>query len=238
MAFFQDTRPSREPFINAPSAVLWLIAAILAAHSVRVLLPEAWSEQVLETYAFIPARYSAAAMAAHGLQPTGIVQRIVPFLSYMFVHADFGHAGLNCLWLLAFGPVVARRWGPLKFLGLFFLCGVAAALLHLGVNWGDALPVIGASGAVSGLMAAGIRVLYGSRMPVLGEYRPLAPLHSRSVLLFTVTWVVVNMIAGVTNIGVTGNLAVVAWVAHLGGYFAGLFAVGLLDKRRIKVRSA
>jgi membrane associated rhomboid family serine protease len=238
MAFFQDTRPSREPFINAPATVLWLIAAILAAHVARVALPVDWSNQVLLTYAFVPARYSTAAFAGWGMHAAAWLGRIVPFVSYMFVHADFGHAGINCLWLLAFGPIVARRLGPVKFLAFFFLCGLAAAAVHLAVNWGDTLPVIGASGAISGLMAAGIRILYGSRVLAFGDYRPLAPVTSRSVIFFTVTWVAINIIVGVTNIGVTSQLAVIAWVAHLGGYFAGLFAVGLFDKPPLKVRSA
>ena len=233
MAFFQDTRPSREPFINAPATVLWLIAVILAAHVTRIALPPAWSDRILETYAFIPARYSAT-----GIQLAGLIGRILPFVSYIFVHADFGHVGINCLWLLAFGPIVARRLGPMKFLILFFLCGIAAAALHLAANWGDTLPVIGASGAISGLMAAGIRILYGSRTLVFGDYRPLAPVFSRAVVLFTVTWVAVNILVGVTNFGVTSQLAEVAWVAHLGGYFTGLFAVGLFDKPPLKVRSA
>jgi membrane associated rhomboid family serine protease len=237
MAFFQDTRPSREPFLRAPATVLWLIAVILAAHAIRVSLPSAWSEQVLQTYAFVPARYSAT-LPIHMPQLPGLLGKVVPFVSYLFVHADFGHAGINCLWLLAFGPVVARRLGPAKFLGLFFLCGVLAAVVHLAANWGDRLPVIGASGAISGLMAAGIRILYGSRSFLFGDYRPLAPVFSRSVLFFSATWVVVNIVFGVTNIGVTSQAAVVAWVAHLGGYFAGLFAVGLFDKPPLKVRSA
>ncbi len=238
MAFFQDTRPSREPFIRAPAIVLWLIAFIVVAHVTRIALPADWSEQVLQTYAFVPARYSAAALAGSGSEASGLIGRIVPFVTYLFVHADFGHAGINCLWLLAFGPIVSRRLGAMKFLVLFFLCGIAAAALHLAVNWGDALPVIGASGAISGLMAAGIRILYGSRTLGPGDYRPLAPVLSRSVILFSVTWVAVNILVGVTNFGVTSQLAEVAWVAHLGGYFTGLFAVGLFDKPPLKVRSA
>src|SRR5262245_60592167 len=99
MAFFQDTRPSREPFINAPATVLWLIAAILAAHIVRIALPPALAEHVLETYAFVPARYLPQAMTGAGLSVAAWAGRTVPFVSYMFLHADFTHAGINCLWL-------------------------------------------------------------------------------------------------------------------------------------------
>jgi membrane associated rhomboid family serine protease len=221
MAFFQENRGAREPFLNAPSAVLWLIALLLATHTARIFLPGNLPDDILERYAFIPARY---AMAAHqGVGSQGFLDLVVPFISYMLLHGDFTHVGLNSLWLLVFGPIVARRLGALRFVIFFVICGIAAALVHLAVYWGSPMAVVGASGGVSGLMGAGMRILYGR---MYGGPLGLAPVTSRPIVAFSAVWMLANVISGVLRIGVSDDLTLIAWVAHLGGYFAGLFLIG------------
>ena len=186
----------------------------------------AWINQ----FAFIPARYSPAFLSQHGIDPGSLFQRGLPFLSYMALHNDYTHLAINCLWLLAFGPIVARRFGPVLFLLFFVLCGVAAAATHLAFNWGSMEPVIGASGAISGLMAAGIRLLPTERPPWASAGPPaeasMLPLWSRQIILFSLVWVVLNIVAGVTGLGMGGEVGLIAWQAHLGGFAAGLVAVG------------
>src|SRR5262245_43570897 len=109
MAFLQDQRPSREPFLNAPATIFWLIGVLVATHVVRVSLPSSWSDYPVFECSFIPARYSEAALAATGLPAPGFVEQIVPFISYMFLHGDYVHLAINSVWLLAFGPIVAKR---------------------------------------------------------------------------------------------------------------------------------
>ena len=235
MAFFREAKPAREPFLTAPASVLGLIAVILAAHVARTLIPETLSDRILETYAFIPARYAAAAWAAQGGSPVSIWDGVVPFVSYMFLHADFLHVGVNCLWLLVAGTPVARRLGTLRFFTLFLVCGVLAAAAYLAVNWGLYGAAIGASGAVSGMMGAAIRIYYGDSMalPAANTVIPrLAPLFSMPILFFSAVWCVANVVAGITGLGTAGNVQAVAWEAHLGGYFAGLFLVGPFDAWR------
>ena len=231
MAFFQDKKPSREPFLNVPASILWLIGIILAAHAARVLVPVQWSREILFTYAFIPARYSFGGEAL-GFPPAGLFEQAIPFVSYMFLHADFAHVAINTLWLLAFGPAAIRRLGTVRFLLFFTLCGIAAAVAHLAVSPGSALPVVGASGAIAGLMAAGIRILYGRRNFVFGDRPALAPILSRPILFFTAIWTVVNIVVGLTGLGMGQAPALIAWVAHLGGYYTGLLTIGLFDARR------
>ena len=107
----------------------------------------------------------------------------MPFVSYMALHNDVTHLAVNSLWLLAFGPVVARRFGAGLFLLFFLICGVAGAATYLALNWGSPEPVIGASGAISGLMAAGLRLLPTMR-PSPGT-EPLLPALSRQVVMFS-----------------------------------------------------
>lgn len=219
MAFLQS-QPPREPFLHAPASVLWLIAFIVAAHVARVLSPEPVSDAILLHYGFVPARY---------VQGGSLLPLLIPFVSYNFLHADFVHLGVNCLWLLVFGPVVARRYGGALFLGFFLICGITGAAAYLALNWGSPDGVIGASGAISGLMGAAIRML---PWPGAARTRPLAPIFSRPVLLFSAFWVFTNFLIGITGFGAMGEIHQVAWQAHLGGYVAGLLLAGVFDRLR------
>ncbi|MGA7676085.1 MAG: rhomboid family intramembrane serine protease [Rhizomicrobium sp.] len=216
MAFLQS-EPPREPFLHAPASVLWLIGALVLAHVARVAAPAALSDDLLTQYAFIPARYGAS------FGTSGLFGLMAPFVSYMFLHADFVHLGVNCVWLLAFGPIVARRYGTMLFLLFFAVCGVAGAATYLAFDWGSPEGVIGASGAISGLMAAGIRMYPWPGSPMA---RPMAPIFSSPVLLFTGFWLVTNLLFGLTGIGTGGEIQQIAWQAHLGGYFMGLVLAG------------
>jgi len=239
--FFQDSRRPREPFFKAPAAVMWLIFALLATHVARTLAPLPWSDFLLEHFAFIPARYSASAAQVSGLPPPNILEQVLDFVSYMFLHGGFMHVVINSLWLLAFGPIVARRLGPARFLVFFLFCGALAAATHLAVYWGVAEEVVGASGGVCGLMAAGIRILYGhiysARDPATETRPPLAPMLFPPIIGFTIMWVLLNVIAGITGLGLTDDSTVIAWVAHLGGYFAGFFAINVFDRISVGERS-
>lgn len=225
MAFVPERRSSRQPLLNAPPIVLGLIAALVVCHLIRIALPGGLPDLVLLRYSFIPARYAAA--IANGAAQGGVPALIVPLFAYMLLHADFTHLAVNCLWLLVFGPVVARRLKTPRFLVFFVFCGVAAALVHLAIYWGSPVAVIGASGAISGLMGAGMRILYGQ---VYDAPDGLAPIFSRPILMFSLVWTLVNIVSGVLRVGVTGDVTLIAWVAHLGGYFAGLFAIGFFAR--------
>lgn len=226
MSFVPNRRSLRQPLLNSPPIVLWLIAALLAFHVIRIWLPGELPDAILDRFAFIPARYTQ--WFAHGAVPGGWPELVVPLLSYMLLHADYAHVGINSIWLLVFGPSVARWLGTGRFLLFFVFCGVVAALVHLAVYWGSPVAVIGASGAISGLMAAGMRILYGQAFE-----RPngLAPILSRPIVMFSLVWTGVNIVSGVLRLGVTGDVSLVAWVAHLGGYFAGLLTIGVFNLR-------
>jgi membrane associated rhomboid family serine protease len=234
MAFFQDQRPSREPFLNAPAIVFWLIGLLVVAHVVRVMLPDPWPENLLFEFSFIPMRYSPDLLAAQGIPPPSLVEQVIPFISYMFLHGNYTHLGVNSLWLLAFGPIVAKRLKTAKFLLFFFFCGIASIVLHLIVYFGAAEQVVGASGAISGLMGAAIRIFYGRlmyrRVTPEGQTLPLAPVFSRPIIGFTAVWLIANFLAGVTGLGLTDETQSVAWVAHLGGYLAGIFTISVFDR--------
>jgi membrane associated rhomboid family serine protease len=224
VTFFRQTSP-RQPFLRAPPAVLWLVLFLLCAHAARVFLFAGSETSWFFEYGFVPARYSHTYLASHGVNPGNVLDRALPFVTYIFLHANFTHVFVNSVWLLAFGPVVARRFGTSLFLAFFLVCGMAGAAMHLAWNWGSDSPVIGASAAVSGLMAAAFRML--PLPPAAGL--ALAPILSARILLWSALWAIVNVVAGLTGFGAGGHVELVAWQAHLGGYAAGLFLAGPFD---------
>jgi len=231
MAFLQSA-PPRQPIFRAPPVVLWLIAGLALAHGARVMGSPARSQAIIDAFAFVPAHYSHAFMASHIGQAGTFWDQVVPFVSYMGLHNDFTHLAVNCLWLLAFGPTVARRFGAPLFLAFFVVCGVAGAATHLAFNWGSPVPVIGASGAISGLMAAAIRMLPQMAPWAVPGEAPLAPIFSRPIVTFTLVWAAINIVAGLTGLGLGGEGGLIAWQAHLGGFAAGLVLCGPLDRLR------
>jgi len=219
MAFFVEGKPARQPFLRAPASVLGLIGVLVAAHVLRVLAPPAIAEQVLNDYALDPARYSGHAAA-------GVLANVLPLFTHMLLHANATHLAVNSVWLLAFGPMVARRYGGVAFVVFFVLCGLAGAAFFIALNWGDDVGVIGASGAISGLMGGAIRMMR-LRQPYLNvATMPLLPIWSSQVLGFSAVWLVINLVTGLTGVGTGGQIEPVAWQDHMGGYLAGLILAG------------
>lgn len=224
MAFFQD--PSqRQPFLRAPAVVLLLVVLLLAIYAFQANSPTLTYNAVIARYAFIPARYSPQFMHAHFAAPQSFFDQAIPFVSYMFLHGSWTHVLINSVWLLPFGSVVARQFGTVSFLLLFLLCGIAGAGAFLAADWGMAVPVIGASGAISGLMAAAFRLIQYPNEPY-GARGQLAPILSRRILLWSFIWIAINIVAGVYGFGAGPGPEAIAWQVHLGGYFAGLILAG------------
>jgi membrane associated rhomboid family serine protease len=228
--------PARQPIFRAPGVVLTLIGLFVAVHIAVLLAGENWQVWSLYAFSFIPARIS-------GNEPFPAIygSQVWSFLTYAFLHADWMHLFFNSLWFLVFGSVVARRLGSLKFILLSSLAAIAGAVATLLTHWGEVAIVIGASGAVSGVMAAAIPLMYGSGMRMGDTYRaeissirPLRPFEiitNRRAFIFTIMWIAVTLYSGAS--GWTGASFVqegrIAWEAHLGGFAAGLWAFYTLD---------
>jgi membrane associated rhomboid family serine protease len=167
----------------------------------------------------------------------------LPFslISYSFLHAGWPHLIINSVWLMAFGSVVARRIGSVRFLTLFALSAIGAALLHFVTHTNDVMPVIGASGAVAGIMAAAIRFVFqpgeslsGFSLDASGSYRaPSLPLlktfQDRRTLRFILLWLAINLLTGLAGIPLGLGEGSIAWEAHLGGFFTGLVVFSWID---------
>ena len=162
------------------------------------------------------------------------------------MHGSWTHVLLNSVWLVAFGPPVARRFGGPRFLAFFALTAIAGALSHWALYQMDFAPLIGASAADSGLMAAATRFIFEPGGPLgspqgyslsAGEADPLRPapplsqlLRQRRPLGFIAIWMATNVIFGAGAQALGASDLPVAWVAHIGGFVAGLLAFPLFDR--------
>ena len=223
----------REPIVNAPAAVLWLVLAFVVVHVGRSLLSEIQDAYVVLGLGFIPARYGPDLYAL----PGGMVAAVTSFVTHIFLHGDVVHLAINSAWLLALGSPVVRRLGAVRFMLYFLFCGAAGALAFLLINPGLAAPMVGASGAISGLMGGLLRFMFPAiddgNGPALQNGAPGvqrsslgAALSDRRILLTIGIWVILNFVfaAGFSDYGA------IAWEAHLGGFIAGFLAFGLFDR--------
>lgn len=226
----------RQPIFNVPGVVGALVSSFVAVHVLLALMPEEQSAWLTAVLAFIPARLSGSTPELPGGDVAGASQ----FVTHMFVHGDWTHLVVNSAWLLAFGTPVARRIGWLRFLAFFFLCGIAGASVYWAFSRGSLSMMVGASGAISGLMGAAFRFLFhafstGDTESLAGKKPepPLMPLaatfRDKRVILTVIGWTVLNSVMAWGAAGLMDG-ASIAWEAHLGGFYMGLLAFGLFDR--------
>jgi membrane associated rhomboid family serine protease len=232
-------RSGSEPMFNVPPAALGLTGVLVAVHVIQQLVGREAAVDILLYFAFIPARYSEAAAFA-GL-PGGDAAKVWTFVTYALLHADWMHLIVNSVWLLAFGSAVAWRFGTARFLTFFAMTAAAGAATHLLFHLDEPLPLVGASGALSGFMAAAARFVFEAGGP-LGAFRqhgaaayrvPALPLsralRDPRIVAFLAVWIGLNFLFGVGSLGTELTDNIVAWEAHLGGFVAGLAGFALFD---------
>ncbi|MBI1244245.1 MAG: rhomboid family intramembrane serine protease [Alphaproteobacteria bacterium] len=192
------TDRTSEPAINLPPYTLALVAAnVLLFVGLSVLSDDArWT--AIDLLGFVPGRYSGTS----ALSPVALIAPV----SYQFIHGDWVHLTINMVSLAAFGAGVERQIGGGTMVSVYLLCGVLAAAAHLAVYPESIEPVIGASGAISGLMAGILLLLRSTRA---------------AVFRIAIVWGIAMTALGI--LGMPGSSGTqIAWVAHLGGFVGGL----------------
>lgn len=200
-----------------------LIVANVATYILSVLaLPENTMNETVFSLGFIPAIVFDYAV----LDPSLIlVPPDVTVLTYSFLHNDLIHLGTNMLFLWVFGDNVEDAMGHVRFLIFYLLCAIAGAYFHGLVGPQSQLPLIGASGAVSGVVAAYLMLHPKVRVWVLVFMRFPLPLPAYIPLLL---WIGQQFVMLATDFGSN-----VSWGAHVGGILAGALLVLVLRRRGV-----
>jgi membrane associated rhomboid family serine protease len=233
-------QPRRERMLNVPAAIVVLLAVLgLVQLLLMFVLTAEQTTEFLLLFAFIPARYDFSVLSDVAW-PGGWPADIWTFVTYALIHANLTHLIFNAVWLLAFGSPVARRFGPLRFTAFMAMTAAAGAAAHLATHFGELLPMVGASAAISGAMAAAARFAFQRGGP-LEMWRdraeasrvPAAPLsvslRDARVIAFLLVWFGVNILFGVFSMGMPSVEQAIAWQAHIGGFLAGLLAFAAFD---------
>jgi len=154
----------------------------------------------------------------------------ITIFTSMFMHGGWLHLAGNMLYLWIFGDNVEDRFGHAKFTLFYLICGIAATLAQVAISAGSNIPNLGASGAIAGVLGAYL-ILFprGSVRVLMG--RGVVPMPALMVIGL---WIVLQFINGVGSITQSAETGGVAYMAHIGGFVAGLALTFLFGGRRIE----
>lgn len=208
-----------------PVMTLFLIAANVAVFIHQITLPPKAFDAFINTYGVIPSHIQ---MALAGRRYT-LMDALYPLFTCMFVHGGFLHIIGNMWFLWIFGDNVEDEFGAVPYLFFYLFCGIVSGITQVAFSWGSHIPSVGASGAISGVLAA--YVILFPRAKVL----TLVPLlffwftARISAWVFIGIWFLLQFLSGLGSLGAI-NTGGVAWWAHVGG-----FAMGALITLGVKV---
>jgi hypothetical protein len=179
-------------------------------------------EEAFLFYGIVPIRYSSPEVAAHF---TGFEQ-VLPFFTSMFLHGGFLHILGNMWFLYIFGDNIEDTIGHIRYLLFYLLCGLAAGLIHLYMNWDSKIPTIGASGAIAGVMGAYFILFPRSRVLTLIPILFIPYFIEIPAFFFLGMWFVMQFLNAAGSGGSAGG---VAWWAHIGGFVFGMLLLKVFD---------
>ena len=186
--------------------------ALIALNVLFFFVELSGGDAFIMKWAFVPSRFLANPVADF---PT--------LFTSMFMHAGWLHLGGNMLYLWIFGDNVEDRFGPVKFIIFYLLCGIAATFAQLFFSMGSDVPNLGASGAIAGVLGSYILMFPQQQVKVLVG-RIVTPV---SALIVIGGWIVLQFFSGIGSIANTADTGGVAYMAHIGGFVAG-FVLTLL----------
>ena len=204
--------------------VTWgLIALNVLAFFLEVSRPEAALQSFVQSWGVVPREYAAG----QDLSPMIPAPFWTTLFTSMFLHGGWMHLGGNMLYLWIFGDNIERSMGAMRFLLFYLVCGLAASAAHIMFNLGSALPAVGASGAISGVLGGYLLLFPKNQVRVL-TYGRIAHIPAIVVIGF---WIVLQFVNGIGSVARTDETAGVAYMAHIGGFVAGIVLVKLFVGR-------
>ncbi len=221
--------PIRDSLVSerVPVIVYAIVAINLAVFLHQIGLNESQSRAFAFVYGLVPLRYSEPLWGLQaGLSPSDYT----PFVTSMFLHGGWLHIILNMWTLFIFGRSLEGYLGHVRFLLFYLACGVAAALVHFYFNLDSALPVLGASGAIAGVIGAYAATFPRAKVTLLFPIIIIPLIFNVPALGFAFVWFALQVMQGASDLMSPSMGGGIAWWAHIGGFIAGL---GLLPIFRL-----
>jgi len=205
----RDTIPSS----RVPLVTWLLIAANLGFFFYEVSLGENLP-RFLERHALIPARFLGGGYLS--------VRELVTPVTAMFLHGGWMHVLGNMLYLYIFGDNVEDTLGHVRFLLFYIACGVASFAVQIGFQPASAVPNVGASGAIAGVLGAYFLLFPRARVVTLLPLFVIFTVVEIPAVVFLGLWFLMQFLSGTVSLGRAAATGGVAWWAHVGGFVAGI----------------
>ena len=205
-----------------PALVTWALIAInVLAFLLEVSQPSPGAlAAFIDAWGVVPREYAAV----RDLPPTIPLPFWSTLMTSMFLHGGWMHLGGNMLYLWIFGDNLEKVMGHVRFVLFYLLCGLAASAAHILSNMGSGVPAVGASGAISGVLGGYLLLFPHNRVRVLTR-GGIASVPAVVVLGF---WIFIQLMNGVGSLATTSETGGVAYMAHIGGFVAGLVLVKVM----------
>ncbi len=208
---FPKPQRRREPFLNLPPATESLVLVLVIIHLVRLLMPMALEDWIIGHFALVPALLTDSKTTLGALPG---------LFGFAFLHVGWSHLIINTVTLAAFGTAMERLMGPRRMLAFFLLTSVLAGLAQVAADPSAMVLVMGASGGISGLFGGILHLLRGPRHNAF----------DRRLLGLAALFILITLAGG--SIGLPGSRGIlVAVMAHVGGFIAGLALFPLMMRR-------
>jgi membrane associated rhomboid family serine protease len=213
----RDSIPSRHPaFVN------WaLIVANVAVFVYEVRLPPEHLEALVGRWGIVPLAYRPGEDALPNVLP-----RLPNFITAMFLHGGIGHLFGNMLFLWIFGDNIEDRLGHVRYLVFYLSCGIVASLVQVVSDLDSGIPIIGASGAIGGVMGAYLLLFPHARVLTLFFIIIIVRLIWIPAVVYLGVWFLIQLIEALN--APPGVGAGVAFWAHVGGFVAGVVWIVVL----------
>ena len=221
----KDTIPSRTfPFVNYAIIALNVIVFIF-----ELLLGKKGLEMFFLKFGLVPANFFAA-WHSHN---AGIVGILLPFFTCMFLHAGWLHIIGNMWFLYIFGDNIEDKLGHIKYIFFYLACGFVAGASQFVFALHSHVPMIGASGAIAGVLGAYLLLFPQSKILTLVPIVFFIQIVELPAFIFLLIWFLIQFFYGTISIGaLSGVGGGVAWWAHIGGFIMGMVLVKVFLKRR------
>ena len=211
------TKPTLIPFVNISLITINICVFIYG----QLLIENTYS--FILTYGLIPKDVFAPSVE--------MSDRVYPFFSSMFLHGGWLHLIGNTLFLYIFGANVESRMGHVKYIMFYVICGLAAAAFQIITSLNSGIPVIGASGAISGILGAYITFFPRSKILTVVPIFFFIKLIYIPASIFIFVWFIIQFISGVGSLGTPQDTGGIAFWAHIGGFVTGLILARFFDNK-------
>ncbi|MDQ7784807.1 MAG: rhomboid family intramembrane serine protease [Desulfomonilaceae bacterium] len=217
-----STRSETVPYVTVAliilNGVVWLYEVALGPHVERYIFE----------YGLIPLKFMNYSEHPGGF----LANALIPLFSSIFMHAGWMHVIGNMWFLWIFGDNIEDRLGHLGYLVFYLVCGIGASLIHVVFHPTSTLPMVGASGAISGVLGAYLISFPHARVHTLLIIFVLIRFVEIPAFVFLIVWFLFQFLASTAGAGAQQDVGGVAYWAHMGGFVVGIVVLFLMPKRK------